>query len=198
METTLIFPAHHDATDEKDTRFIRPFSVFNSSSEQHPELIQIVAMAKNRAIGFNGDIPWHLPEDLKHFKATTMGHPVIMGRKTWESLPFKPLKGRRNVVVTRNADYIAQGADTFQSIEEAIAACKSDETPIIIGGEQIYRQSIPFASALMITEVDLVPENADAFFPEIDPAEWRECETTDWMVSKSGIRFRYVNYKRKR
>ncbi len=157
----------------------------------------IVAMAPNRAIGFKGEIPWHLPEDLGHFKNTTMGHPVIMGRKTWESLPFKPLKGRKNIVITRNPDYDAPGADVVSSIAEAIALCEAAESPFIIGGEQIYREALPLSKKLIITEVDVTPENADAFFPEIDPEIWSAEETSDWIESKSGIRYRFITYLRK-
>lgn len=154
-------------------------------------------MAPNRAIGFNGEIPWHLPEDLGHFKNTTMGHPVIMGRKTWESLPFKPLKGRKNIVITRNSDYEATGAEVVSSINEALSRCSSDESPFIIGGEQIYRQAMPLSEKLIITEVDVLPSNVDAFFPEINPEIWIATETSDWIKSKSGINYRFITYIRK-
>ena len=157
----------------------------------------IVAMAPNGAIGINGEIPWHLPEDLGHFKNTTMGHPIIMGRKTWESLPFKPLKGRKNIVITRNSAFEAPGAEVVTSIDAAISLCASDESPFIIGGEQIYRQAMPLSEKLIITEVDVIPAEADAFFPEISPEDWTAYETSDWMTSKTGIRYRFVIYTRK-
>lgn len=196
METTLIFPAHHDAISEKGNNNIRPFSVFNSSSERHTSLSAIVAMDRNNAIGFNGQIPWHLPEDLKHFKQTTLGHPVIMGRKTWESLPFKPLKERRNIVISRNPNLKIDGADRFASLEAAIDSCISEDMPFIIGGEQIYRQAFQYVSQLIVTEVDIVAENADAFFPEIDSNVWDIVSQSNWMESSKGLRYRFTTYRR--
>lgn len=194
METTIVFPAHHDAVDEKNTKSIRPFSLYNSSSESKREVIMIVAMSKDNSIGKNGEIPWHLPEDLQHFKKLTMGHPVIMGRKTWESLPFKPLKGRRNMVVSRNPEYEAPGAEIFTSVEEAIAACVSDEAPFIIGGEQIYKIAMPFATRLIITEVDVKITDADAFFPVIEEGMWQLTDSSDALQSKSGLEYCIKQY----
>lgn len=197
METTIVFPAHHDAVDEKNSKSIRPFSLYNSSSESKKEVIMIVAMANDNSIGKNGEIPWHLPEDLQNFKKLTMGHPVIMGRKTWESLPFKPLKGRRNIIVSRNANYEAQGAEVISSVEEAVAACVSDAAPFIIGGEQIYKIAIPFATHLIITEVNTSIPDADAFFPTIDKDIWELTEQSEILQSKTGLDYRIKHYHRK-
>lgn len=133
----------------------------------------IVAMARNRAIGINGSMPWHLPEDLAHFKAITTGHTIIMGRKTFESLPNGVLPHRRNIIVSRTMQNV-NGAEVFASLEQAIAACKGEEEVFVIGGGEIFRQAIPMANKLYITEVDTVPKEADTFFPEIDRQRWVE------------------------
>lgn len=197
METTIIFPAHHDAVDEKNNTAIRPFSIYNSSTERGKGLSLIVAMARDNAIGENGQIPWHLPEDLAHFKKTTLGHPVIMGRKTWDSLPFKPLKGRRNIVVSRNPELKIDGADCFTALAAALESCISEETPFVIGGEQIYKIAMPFATELVITEVNTSCPDADAFFPEIDPEIWQTAEESDTLISKSGLEYKIIRYIRK-
>lgn len=197
METTIIFPAHHDAVDEKNNTAIRPFSIYNSATERSAGLTLIVALARDNAIGKNGEIPWHLPEDLAHFKRCTIGHPVIMGRKTWDSLPFKPLKGRRNIVITRNSGLLLEGADIFPSLEAAIASCISEETPFVIGGEQIYKIAMPHATELIITEVDTICPDADAHFPVIDPGLWKLIEESEPIQSKSGLTYRIKRYVRK-
>ena len=136
----------------------------------------IAAIAENGCIGKDGTLPWHLPEDLKRFKELTMGHPVIMGRKTWESLPerFRPLPGRTNVVVTRQADYpLPEGVERVASIEDALA--EHAEDAFIIGGAQLYRDAMPLVDTLHITHVHATVDG-DAFFPDIDAAVWRETE----------------------
>ena len=140
-----------------------------------PRIAFVVAVARNGVIGRDGGLPWRISSDLKRFKAITMGKPVIMGRKTWESLPRRPLAGRRNIVVTRDRHYRAEGADVVASIEEAVAQAKltaSDEI-CVIGGAEIFRLMLPQASRLYFTEVDLMPEG-DVIFPPIDPKQWRE------------------------
>jgi len=137
----------------------------------------VVAAARNRAIGLNNKMPWHLPEDLKYFKRVTMGKPVIMGRNTFESIG-RPLPGRPNIVISRNADYKADGITLVNSLEAALQAAVqllppgTDEV-MVIGGAQIYAQALAQADRLYLTEVDAEPE-ADAFFPAIERAEWRE------------------------
>ena len=137
----------------------------------------IAAVARNRAIGKDNQLLWHLPEDMKHFRETTCGKPVVMGRKTWESLPekFRPLPGRQNIVVSRDPAYKAHGADLAGSLEGALALAGGAEEVFVIGGEQLYRAALPFADRLYLTEVELEPE-ADAFFPELNPAVWQEIE----------------------
>lgn len=137
----------------------------------------IAAVSKNGCIGRNGQLPWYLPEDLKHFKKLTTGNVVLMGRKTWESIPekFRPLPNRMNVVVTRQRDYhVPPGVVLSPSINDALAAHAADHV-FIVGGGEMYRQVIDRADVLEITHVDQAIDG-DIFFPEIDPAAWREKE----------------------
>ncbi|WGW05432.1 dihydrofolate reductase [Tropicibacter oceani] len=133
----------------------------------------IAARARNAAIGRAGDIPWHAPEDLAMFKRETLGGALIMGRKTWESLPVKPLKSRLNVVVTSNPGLCDH---TAPDIATALRLCHDQGYFRIygIGGQSIYQALLPLAHRMLITEVDLVIEKADAFFPEFDEQDWRE------------------------
>jgi dihydrofolate reductase len=133
-------------------------------------LFMIAAMARNRVIGHAGQMPWHEPEDLRHFKAMTTGHTVIMGRKTWEALG-RPLPKRRNLVITRQAGFTAAGAEVFTDLAQAIAAARTtDPEPAIIGGGEIYRQALPLATRIELTEIDLEPAG-DAWFPKLG-REW--------------------------
>jgi dihydrofolate reductase len=137
-----------------------------------PRVAFVVAVAKNGVIGRNGALPWRISSDLKRFRAITMGKPVIMGRKTWESLPRKPLEGRTNIVVTRNRDFAAPGALVATSLKDALAKAQGEEV-CIIGGGELFREAIPIADRLYLTEIDLDVEG-DTFFPTIDPEEWSE------------------------
>lgn len=130
----------------------------------------IVATGENRVIGANGSIPWRMPGDMAFFKATTMGKPVIMGRKTWESLP-KPLPGRLNIVVTRNAEYQAQGATVVTGLSEALAVAGAVEEAVVIGGAQLYEAALPLAGKAYVTEIHHSFEG-DTWFPELDKGEW--------------------------
>jgi len=132
----------------------------------------IVAMSENRVIGAGGDLPWHLPADLKYFKASTLGKPIIMGRKTFDSIG-RPLPGRRNIVVTRNANWQHQGVDVAESVEAAIVKAGDVEEIMITGGAQIYSQALERVDRLYITEVALKIEG-DTFFPEFNKADWIE------------------------
>jgi dihydrofolate reductase len=140
-------------------------------------------------------MPWHLPEDLAHFKATTLGAPVLMGRKTWDSLPpkFRPLPGRRNIVITRDAAWRAEGAERAGSLEEAIALSGDVERAWIIGGAQIYRLAVPHADLAVVTEIDADFEG-DAYAPELGAA-WREVER-EARTSARGLDFSFVRYRR--
>lgn len=155
----------------------------------------IVAMDKNRAIGVDGRLPWHLSEDLKHFKKITMGHAIIMGRKTFDSIG-KPLPGRQNIVLTTGDYDDAQGINWVHSLDEALSMVHGDDA-FVIGGSQIYRLSLPQADVLHLTEVDTVVEKADAFFPQYDTSEFSVEKETQWMTDeKSGLRFRYKTLTR--
>lgn len=138
------------------------------------EIRIIVAVTRNRAIGRRGDLLFHISEDLKRFKRLTMGAPIIMGRKTFESFPKGPLPGRRNIVITRNPDYAREGIETAGSLEEALKLVEGSDKAFIIGGSQIYSQALPLATHLDLTEIDAEVTDADAFFPEIDRNEWTE------------------------
>ena len=153
------------------------------------------AEARGGVIGHGGGIPWHLPEDLAHFRELTTGSTVVMGRKTWDSLPerFRPLPGRANVVVTRQADWRADGAETAGSVEEALREHASGgRAAWVIGGGEIYRQALPLASRVEITEVDLEVEG-DTRAPEVGDG-WVRAVTppTGWSESRTGIRYRFV------
>jgi dihydrofolate reductase len=153
----------------------------------------VAAVAANGIIGKDGQLPWHLPEDLKHFKRVTMGHPVIMGRKTWESLKG-PLPGRENIVVTRRAGYEAPGAAVASSLEAALALCAGESVACVIGGEQIFRESLPIASGLIMTEIkqDFA---GDARFPDYDRSQWRE-KQREARAAANGMRFDFVLYEK--
>jgi dihydrofolate reductase len=135
----------------------------------------VVAVARNGVIGDGGTLPWRIPSDLKRFKAITMGKPVIMGRKTWESLKIKPLPGRTNIVVTRNGGYRAKGALVAKTAEEALRLAEegTPEEICVIGGGEIYGLFLPYASRVYLTEVDLAPDG-DTRFPPLNPEVWRE------------------------
>ncbi len=130
----------------------------------------IVAVAENGVIGRAGKLPWHLPEDLKRFKRLTVGHPVIMGRKTWESIG-RPLPGRRNLVVSRTPGYAAEGAEVFASLDEALAAAAGEDEVFVIGGAALYAEAMPRADRLYLTRVHATVEG-DVTFPGLDPAAW--------------------------
>ena len=157
----------------------------------------IAVVARNRAIGRNNALLWHLPEDLRHFREVTRGKPVIMGRKTWESLPaaFRPLPGRRNIVVSRNPDYAAVGAQCATTLDAATRLCRDAEESFVIGGEQIYRQALPLAARLYLTEVDEDAEG-DAFFPEFARDDWHEVSRQAGAAS-AGPAYAFVVYQRR-
>ena len=160
------------------------------------ELSIIVAIGSDGAIGRNGDLIWMLPGDLKRFKQLTMGHPVIMGRKTWDSLPKRPLAGRRNIVVTRNKQFIAEGAETANSATEALELARGKEA-FVIGGAQIYRELLPKATKLYLTEVDDNTPDADARLRLNLDDSWEETERSEDFTNKDGIHFRYLTLKKK-
>lgn len=160
-----------------------------------PRICLIAALAANRVIGRNNALPWHLPADLKRFKALTMGHAVVMGRKTHESIG-RPLPGRRNLVITRNRDYRAQGCEIVHSLDAAVAACRGAGKIFVIGGAELYRESLPRAHCLEFTEISAEFEG-DATFPELSGVQWRET-AREIHGNEAGTPFRYdfVRYER--
>ncbi len=161
-----------------------------------PPIGLFVAVAENRVIGNKGALPWRIPEDLKRFKALTIGKPCIMGRRTWESLPRKPLPGRTNIVVTRDAGFRAEGARCVNSFEIALEiAAEDDPTEIaIIGGEKVFEAALPRASRIYLTEVMDSPEG-DVFMPRIDRAEWFEL-CREGPHETGGFRYSFVILER--
>jgi len=155
----------------------------------------IYARSRNNVIGKDGDLPWHLPEDLAHFKRTTLGQAVVMGRVTWESIPekFRPLPGRRNVVVSRQTDYVAAGATMVTSLTDALALFPADEVVWLIGGAQLYAHALPLAAQLVVTEIDADFEG-DAFAPTLGP-EWVETERSQH-ASAQGLAYSLVTLER--
>ena len=155
----------------------------------------IYARARNGVIGRHNQMPWHLPEDLAHFKRVTLGQPVIMGRKTWDSLParFRPLPGRRNIVVTRQSEWQADGAFRAASIQEAMQLCGDATDAWIMGGADIYRQAEPLASTAVVTEID-ADFDGDAYAPILGPA-WHEVQRTSH-VARNGLPYSFVSYQR--
>ncbi|MDP4281649.1 MAG: dihydrofolate reductase [Bacteroidota bacterium] len=158
----------------------------------------IVAVAENWAIGKNNQLLWHIPEDMKMFKRITLGHTVIMGKKTYESLPHRPLKDRRNIVITDNPTDKFEGCITVSSIDEALKFCESTEESFVIGGASIYRQFLPFADRLYITRIHKSFEG-DVFFPEIGEKEWILASHEDIHDSPSNdFSFSFLIYQRKK
>ena len=154
----------------------------------------ILARAANGVIGKDGGLPWHLPEDMAHFKRLTSGHPVIMGRKTWDSLPprFRPLPERLNIVVTRQTGWRADGALGAASLQDALALCPAGADAWVIGGAGIYREALPLAATAVITEIEADFEG-DAHAPQFGP-QWREIER-DRHVAANGLAFSFVTYQ---
>lgn len=163
-------------------------------SDSVPNLSIIVATDKNHGIGINNQLPWHLPEDLAHFKRTTSGHPILMGRKTFDSIG-RPLPKRQNIVITRNTNWVHDGVDTVTSIQDALSLVRG-QTAFVIGGAEIYQQALAFAQQLIVTEIQQTYQ-CDAFFPKIDPAVWQE-ERREYFIAESNqLHYAIVTYIRK-
>ena len=154
----------------------------------------IAAIAKNNAIGINNKLIYWLPNDLKRFKELTTGHTIIMGSNTFRSLPKGALPNRRNIVLSRKESSFP-GTETFNSLEEALANCINEEIVYIIGGEMLYKTSMPIADILCLTEINDTPENADAFFPEFTKSEWEVIEDEAYEKDeKHNFEYRFVTY----
>ena len=161
------------------------------------KLSLVAAVARNGVIGRDGGIPWRIPEDMQRFRELTVGHPVVMGRRTWESLPerFRPLPGRRNIVVTRDARWSSEGTDRAGSLEEALELVADAERVFVIGGAAVYASALPLADELALTEIDADVEG-DTFFPEFEPTDFEEV-AREPHVAPDGTPFAFVTYRRR-
>lgn len=160
-------------------------------------LTLICALAQNRAIGFENKLLYHLRADLQRFKALTTGHTIIMGRKTFESLPKGALPNRRNLVLTRNQEWSAPGVEVFSSLEDALNACEVGEKVFVIGGESVYAEALPLADMLCLTHIMDTPAHADAFFPEFNTEEWEKvCEECHEADEQNDQPYAFVDYRR--
>ncbi|HTP77038.1 MAG TPA: dihydrofolate reductase [Rhizomicrobium sp.] len=162
----------------------------------NPAITLVLAVADNGVIGAGGTIPWRIPEDMKRFKALTMGKPIVMGRKTWDSFPRKPLPGRTNIVITRDTRWTAEGAVVVHSFDEALAAAQR-ESPAeiaVVGGAEIYRQALPHATRVELTEVH-VNAAGDTRFPAFDRKVWRESAREEHRTA-DGLAYSYVTLER--
>jgi dihydrofolate reductase len=159
-----------------------------------PHLTLVVAIDANNGIGINNQLPWHLPEDLAHFKRTTSGHAIIMGRKTFDSIG-RPLPNRRNIVITRNADWRHEGVEAVTSLAAAMQLVGSDAQAFIIGGGQIFAETLDCAERLIVTRIDKAFD-CDAFFPAIEPTQWKLVAQEDHHSEGSGLDYAYLTYDR--
>jgi dihydrofolate reductase len=167
----------------------------SEKSHSAPRLHLIYARASNGVIGKDNALPWHLPEDLAHFKRITLGHPVIMGRKTWDTLPprFRPLPGRTNIVISRNGEWAAEGARHATSLQEAVSLCEPGSDVWVIGGAQIYALALPLATSVVVTEIAR-SYDGDAFAPELG-SQWVETQREPH-TAENGLLFAFVTYTR--
>ena len=166
------------------------------SAAKAPRVTLILARARNGVIGAKGGLPWHLPEDLAFFKRTTMGHPIVMGRKTWESIG-RPLPGRRSVVVTRDRSFSAAGAEVVHSLDEAVARCAGSDEIFVIGGAQLYAEALPRADRLLLTEIH-ADFDGDTFLPAPSDREWIESGRQSHPPAQGRpYGFDFVDYRRR-
>ena len=163
------------------------------TANKHPAISMIVARSRNHVIGRDNQMPWKISADLQFFKKVTMGHPVIMGRKTWESIG-RPLPGRRNIVVSRNTELQLTGAEVVNSLDAALASLSEFPRVFVIGGEQLFTQAFPIADRLYITEIEIDVDGGDTFFKVPDQSEWKEVERTP--ASEGDIAFNFITLER--
>jgi dihydrofolate reductase len=163
------------------------------SKENASRIYLVAAVAANGVIGRNGQLPWHLPEDLRHFKRLTLGHPIIMGRRTWESLGGGLLPGREHIVVTRTPGYEAAGAAVAGSLDAALALCAGEPVVFVIGGRELFAEALPLAAGLVITEIHR-DYQGDTWFPPYDRSRWRETQREPHTAA-DGTKFDFVLYE---
>src|SRR5690606_22347407 len=176
-------------------RLSRSDALIQGIAMAQPYIKLVVAYSSNRVIGRDNDLPWRLPSDLAHFKRMTMGQPILMGRKTWESLG-RPLPGRPNLVISRNAGYVAEGASVFTSLADALAACQDEASVCVIGGAQIFADALPLADEVIATEIH-AHVDGDVFFPTLPAGQWHETERLP-QPEENGYRYDFVTYCRNR
>lgn len=164
------------------------------TANKRPAISMIVARSRNYVIGRDNQMPWKISADLQFFKKVTMGHPVIMGRKTWESIG-RPLPGRRNIVVSRNTELQLTGAEVVNSLDAALTTLNEFPRVFVIGGEQLFTQAFPMADRLYITEIDIDVDDGDTFFEVSNPSEWKEIERTP--ASEGEITFNFITLEHK-
>ncbi len=165
-----------------------------STTRMEKQITLIAAMGKNREIGLAGQMPWHLPAELQHFKKATMDRAIVMGRKTWQAIG-RPLPGRQNIVISRNTDFKADGADVVGSLQQAIDQSNSDEV-MVIGGGQLYELALPMAQRLILTLIDIEPE-ADTWFPQWQQDEWRTVHIQEFAADESNpLSYRIIELQR--
>ena len=147
------------------------------TDKEHKPLVTIIAaVSENGVIGRGGGLPWHLSDDLKHFKKLTTGHTVIMGRRTFESFGARPLPNRRNIIITRNKKYSPEGVEVAASFDDALSLSSDDDEVFVCGGQQVYEQAIPLAGRMYLSHVEAIIEGGDTFFPEYESDNWQLCD----------------------
>jgi dihydrofolate reductase len=165
----------------------------SAGTRVYPQVYLVAAVAANGIIGASGKLPWHIPEELKHFKRLTLGHPIIMGRRTWESLKG-PLPQRENIVVTRTPGYDAPGAAVANSLDAALALCAGEPVAFVIGGTQLFEEALPQADGMVLTEIQR-DYAGDTWFPKWERAQWKESQR-EAHTAEDGTRFDFVLYER--
>ena len=164
---------------------------------KRPEIVIIAAVTRDGALGKDGDLLYHISADLRRFKSLTLGHPVIMGRKTFQSFPNGPLPGRLNVVITRNKDFEYPGIKTASSLDEAVSECIGNDKIFVIGGGRIYAEALSLASCLELTVIEVDRPDADTFFPFYENGDWEIVEESESQTDpRSGVDYRFVTLRR--
>lgn len=198
MALVSFLPDNPELSRDRDKNSLYPFSHFNAETRRLSPLYMIAAVGRNMELGKSGQLIWPIRADLKHFKELTTGHPVIMGRATWESLPKRPLPGRTNVVVTSDGAYEAPGALVAPSLPDALAACVGGEVPFVIGGATLYTAALPFATEIYLTEIDAVDPDADCFFPQLPSEDWELAQLGEEHPAAEGMPpYRFCIYVRR-
>lgn len=196
MEISIAFPTDTEAAERMDRSRIEILASERLEKKKSREICAIVAMALDGAIGQDGDMPWHISADLKRFKALTMGHPVIMGRATWLSLPRRPLPGRRNIVLSRNPDFKPEGAEKAASVEEAVTLCPPDDIPFFIGGANAFREAMPIVTRVYLTLVNADFPDADTRLPLFSSDEWKEISRDGPYQNPDGLQYEFIELHR--